>query len=83
MQPIKRNNRGFKLNISTESEISFYSVPFPIVWEGTLNENSIKIVQREYSNNPLAFDFLQFPLEYQYKEKVIEAIDTDLKVILD
>lgn len=79
---INKKSRWINYYLSSNKEIDFRFNDWPITWTGFVNSKDVKIVQTQYSDDPRHYVFNPGITEDE-KKKLISAIDTELKVVLD
>ena len=75
--------KSYWLRLNADKVIHSYSISYPIMWQGLLNNDEIELVQMGQSSNSVEdFEFVSFPVNSEeLKELVTEIINIHLKKI--
>jgi hypothetical protein len=78
------NEPNLYIKLNPNQNLNPYNIKYPIIWSGTINGKSIKIIQAErYSSHSSDFNF-ESPLEHEgLKGHIAELIDKTLHNFLD
>ena len=79
---IRKKSRWITYNLSSDKDVDFYFRDWPITWSGLINSKQVTIIQSQYSDNSNDYKF-SIGVTDDEKAKLISAIDTELKVLLD
>jgi hypothetical protein len=71
------------LFLNADKPINPYSITYPILWAGFLNNEKVMIKQIDSSSFHISdYDFIDFPDEYSYLQgAIVKAIDKYLKIL--
>ena len=79
---IKKKSRWITYDLSSDKDVNSYFHDWPITWSGLINSKKVTVIQTQYSDNSKDYEFSSGITEDE-KAKLITAIDTELKVLLD
>ena len=65
-----------------DKDVDFHFQDWPLIWTGYVNSRDVKIIQSKYSDDFEDYSFIPH-LNDNDEGKIISAIDSKLKTILD